>query len=82
VDVVDDGLGPGMAERNQPQIGLWSTAGDSTSDLLRHYREHALQDTDGTGGLSLLLEWSAPPDLPWDHPHTWRWATPSLVGSA
>jgi phage terminase large subunit-like protein len=74
-DVVDDGLGPGMAEREQPQIGLWSTAGDATSDLLQYYREQALQDTDGSGDV-LLLEWSAPPDLPWDHPNTWRWATP------
>ena len=73
--VVDDGLSPAMIERVQPQTLLWSTAGDSSSDLLLGYREQALQDTAGTGDV-LLLEWSPPPDLPYDHPNTWRWASP------
>jgi hypothetical protein len=25
----------------------------------------------------LLLEWSAPPELPYDHPNAWRWASPN-----
>jgi hypothetical protein len=73
--VADDGLIPAMSEREQPQLYLWSTAGDAASDLMRHYRTVALQDQDGTGSV-LLLEWSPPEELPWDHPNTWRWASP------
>lgn len=73
--VYDDGLGPALSERNQPQAWLFSTAGDSSSNLLRYYREIALQDRDGSGDV-LLLEWSAPEHLPYDNPDTWRWASP------
>lgn len=73
--VVEDAIMPAMSEREQPQLWLVSTAGDSSSDLLRTYREQALQDKDGKGGV-LLLEWSAPPEAPYDDPRTWRWSSP------
>lgn len=73
--VVEDAIMPAMAEREQPQLWLVSTAGDSSSDLLRTYREQALQDRTGKGGI-LLLEWSAPPEAPYDAEETWRWASP------
>jgi hypothetical protein len=69
-------MSPAMSEREQPQAWLVSTAGDSGSNLLRQYREQALQDTKGTGDV-LLIEWSAPPEAPYDHPNTWRWASPN-----
>jgi hypothetical protein len=73
--VVDESIFPAMSEREQPQLWLISTAGDSSSDLLRSYREAALADKDGTGDI-LLLEWSAPPEAPYDDPQTWRWSSP------
>jgi hypothetical protein len=74
-EMVDTALTPATSEREQPQIWLISTAGDSSSDLLRSYREQALQDTKGDGDI-LLLEWSAPPEAAYDDPATWRWASP------
>ena len=71
----EDSLAPALAEREQPQMWLVSTAGDSGSDLLRSYRDQALADKDGTGQV-LLLEWSAPEAAPYDAPDTWRWASP------
>lgn len=73
--VAEDSLAPALAEREQPQMWLVSTAGDSGSDLLRSYRDQALQDRDGTGDV-LLLEWSAPEGAPYDDAQTWRWASP------
>ncbi len=52
---------------------LISTAGDSSSDLLRSYREAAVAAPDGD---VLLLEWSAPPEADWQEPASWRWASP------
>ena len=68
-------LAPAQSQREQPQAYLISTAGDSSSALLRSFREQALQDTAGTGDV-LLIEWSAPPEAPYDDPATWRWASP------
>ena len=74
-DIVESAISPTMSAREQPQLWLVSTAGDSGSDLLRAYRESALLDRAGTGEV-LLLEWSAPPELSWDSPEAWRWANP------
>jgi hypothetical protein len=74
--IADESMRPAMSEREQPQLWLVSTAGDSSSDLLQAYRDLALQDTDGSGDI-LLLEWSAPPEAPYDDPATWRWASPN-----
>jgi hypothetical protein len=77
--VVDAAIAPTMAEAEQPQLWLVSTAGTSASDLMLAYRALALglekpQDTDRL----LLLEWSAPPDpdLDIDDPGVWRMASP------
>ncbi len=75
--VVDDSLAPTMAERNQPQLWLVSTAGDSTSDLMTAYRQRALDRLeDEDPGQVLLLEWSAPAEADPDEVDTWRWASP------
>ena len=76
-EVVDDSLAPTMAEREQPQLWLVSTAGDSTSDLMTAYRQRALDrlESDDPGSV-LLLEWSAPAEADPDELETWRWASP------
>ena len=76
-EVVDDALAPTMAERNNPQLWLVSTAGDSTSDLMQAYRQRALDrlDSDDPGSI-LLLEWSAPGEADPDLVQTWRWGSP------
>ena len=73
-NVVESSISPTMAARNNPQLWLVSTAGDAGSDLLRSYREAALADPSGE---VLLLEWSSPPEAPYDEPETWRWASPA-----
>jgi len=75
--VVDDSLAPTMAERNQPQLWLVSTAGDSTSDLMTAYRQRALDrlEADDPGSV-LLLEWSAPAEAAPELESTWQWASP------
>lgn len=75
--VVDDAIAPTMAERRSPSLGLVSTAGDSTSDLLLSYRQRALDrlGSDDPGSV-LLLEWSAPMDADPDDVETWKWASP------
>ncbi|HEY7821851.1 MAG TPA: terminase family protein [Acidimicrobiia bacterium] len=75
--VVDDSLAPTMAERNQPQLWLVSTAGDSTSDLMTAYRQRALDRLDSEDpGSVLLLEWSAPAEADPNQVETWKWASP------
>jgi phage terminase large subunit-like protein len=75
--VIDDALAPTMAERNQPQLWLVSTAGDSTSDLMTAYRQRALDRLEAEDpGSVLLLEWSAPAEANPDEVDTWRWASP------
>ena len=76
-EVVDDALSPTMAEREQPQIYLVSTAGDSQSDLMQAYRQRALDrlDDDEPGSV-LLMEWSAPAEADPDLVTTWRWGSP------
>lgn len=76
-EVVDDSLAPTMAEREQPQLWLVSTAGDSTSDLMTAYRQRALDRLESQDpGSVLLLEWSAPAEADPDEVATWRWASP------
>ena len=70
-EVFEDALSPTTRRRQQPQKWLISTAGDSSSDLLMHYRDLAL-----TRGTPLLIEWSAPGDADIGDPNVWRAATP------
>ena len=77
--VVDAALAPTMAEAEQPQIWLVSTAGDARSDLMSGYRALALGlEEPGDADDILLIEWSAPPDpdLDIDDPEVWRAASP------
>jgi hypothetical protein len=77
--VVDAALAPTMAETEQPQLWLVSTAGDAQSELMSGYRALALGLEEPAEDDSLLLiEWSAPPDpdLDIDDPATWRAASP------
>lgn len=76
-EVVEGSIAPTMSEREQPQLWLVSTAGDSESDLLLSYRQRAI-DRIGSGdpGNILLLEWSAPPDSDPDLEETWEWGSP------
>ena len=70
--VFEDALRPTMRRRSNAQAWLVSTAGDSDSDLLMHYRQMALA---GAAGV-LLIEWSAEPDAAPDDPAVWRACTP------
>ena len=73
--VIDDAVMPTMSEREQPQLWLVSTAGDSSSDLMIQYRSAAIEQLETPSGM-LLLEWSAPADADPDEPETWAWASP------
>jgi hypothetical protein len=73
--VIEDSLAPTMAERNQPQLWLVSTAGDSSSELMLTARARAIDNLD-TPTSELLLEWSAPPDADPDLVSTWQWGSP------
>lgn len=73
--VIEDSLAPTMAERNQPQLWLVSTAGDSSSELMLSARARAI-DNLATPTSELLLEWSAPPDADPDLVSTWQWGSP------
>ena len=73
--VIEDSLAPTMAERNQPQLWLVSTAGDSSSELMLSARARAI-DNLNTPTSELLLEWSAPPDADPDLVSTWKWGSP------
>jgi phage terminase large subunit-like protein len=76
-EVVDDALAPTMAERNNPQLWLVSTSGDSTSDLMSGYRQRALDRLESEDpGSILLLEWSAPAEADPDEVSTWKWGSP------
>jgi hypothetical protein len=76
-EVVTASLAPTMAERNQGQMWLVSTAGDSTSDLMIGYRQRALDrlESDDPGSI-LLLEWSAPAEADPENVETWKYGSP------
>lgn len=77
--LVDNGLIPTMAEVEQPQLWLVSTAGTSVSDLMRINRRLAIAALEPTRSAStLIVEWSAPPDESIDisDPGVWRAASP------
>ena len=71
--IVDAGLRPTLAEANDPQLYLVSTAGTSNSDLMSTYRAAAL---DSSAPDTMLIEWSAPTDADVADPVTWRAAAP------
>ena len=75
--VISDSIAPTMVMREQPQIYLVSTAGDSQSDLMQSYRQRALDRLDDEEPNSvLLLEWSAPAEADPSLVETWKWGSP------
>jgi phage terminase large subunit-like protein len=74
-DTVDDAIWPTMAERDNPQLWLVSTAGDSRSDLMAAYRQQAIDQIDAPRD-TLILEWSAPPGADIAEVSTWMWGSP------
>jgi hypothetical protein len=72
---VENGLMPAQSAVADPQLWLFSTAGQSDSDLLGAYRDAALGELAEPGEI-LILEWSAPEASDPDDPLTWEWASP------
>jgi hypothetical protein len=72
---VDEGLTPTMAEREQPQLLLVSTAHRKATALMLDRRQVAL-DALEVGDGDLLIEWSAPRDSDLDDLGAWRLASP------
>jgi hypothetical protein len=72
---VEEGLTPTMAEREQPQLLLVSTAHRLATGLMLSRRQQALGDLEGGGG-DLLIEWSAPRDADLRDVNAWRLASP------
>lgn len=72
---VDEGLTPTMAEREQPQLFLVSTAHRKATALMLSRRQVALEGLE-IGDGDLLVEWSAPSGTEPDDEHAWRLASP------
>ena len=72
---VDEGLTPTMAEREQAQLLLISTAHRLATKLVPERRAVALAELESGDG-DLLIEWSAPADAELDDPAAWRAASP------
>jgi hypothetical protein len=71
---LEEGLEPTMAEREQPQLLLVSTAHRLTTSLMLSRRRLALQQLEAGEGV-LLLEWSAPRGSRLDDRQGWRGAS-------
>ena len=72
---VEDGLEPTMAEREQPQLVLVSTAHRKATGLMLARRADAMEQLASPAEV-LLVEWSAPADADMDDPQAWRAASP------
>jgi hypothetical protein len=72
---VDEGLTPTMAEREQPQLLLVSTAHRRATALMLGRRQVALAGLEEGDG-DLLVEWSAPAHVELDDRKAWRLASP------
>lgn len=72
--VVEEGLEPTMAEREQPQLLLVSTAHRQTTSLMLSRRRAALAELESGEG-SLIIEWSSPRGASIDAVSTWRQAS-------
>ena len=71
---LEEGLEPTMAEREQAQLLLVSTAHRLTTSLMLSRRRLALADLENGEG-ALLLEWSAPRGSRLDDRQAWRAAS-------
>jgi len=74
-EVIDGAIGPTMAESEQPQMYLVSTAGDAESDLMLMARDAALTELEAPQ-TTLILEWSARPEDDVKDERAWRAASP------
>jgi hypothetical protein len=72
---VDEGLTPTMAEREQPQLYLVSTAHRLATSLMLGRRQSALEQLD-LGDGDLIIEWSAPQGAELDDMDAWKLASP------
>jgi hypothetical protein len=72
---IDEGLTPTMAEREQPQLMLVSTAHRLATKLMLDRRALAVDQIDAPTD-TLLMEWSAPRDADLDDVAGWRQASP------
>jgi len=72
---VDEGLTPTMAEREQPQLVLVSTAHRKATKLMLEARQVALAALEEPT-TDLLIEWSAPEGAEMDDAAGWRAASP------
>lgn len=72
---IEEGLTPTMAEREQPQLLLVSTAHRLATGLMVSRRQVALADLEGGDG-DLLIEWSTPPGRALEDVDGWRLASP------
>ena len=76
---VDEGLTPTMAEREQAQLALFSTAHRRATALMLDRRRVALDALEAGDG-DLLVEWSAPAGVDDDDRAGWRQASPHWTG--
>jgi hypothetical protein len=74
--VVEEGLEPTLAETNNGQLVLFSTAHRSCTGLVPVRRAALLDRWGQPGGTSLLLEWSAPRTAEVDDRAAWKLASP------
>jgi hypothetical protein len=72
--VIEEGLEPTMVERQQAQLLLVSTAHRLATTLMPARRSVAIDELE-TPDRTLMLEWSASPDLDIDDPVAWRQAS-------
>jgi hypothetical protein len=72
---VDEGLTPTMAEREQAQLLLVSTAHRKATALMLGRRQVALEQLEHGDG-DLLIEWSAPAGVDTGDQDAWRQASP------
>jgi hypothetical protein len=72
---IEEGLTPTMAERQQPQLWLVSTAHRLATPLVIRRRQVALAGLEDGDG-DLLIEWSAPESTAYDDLDAWRSASP------
>jgi hypothetical protein len=72
---IDEGLTPTMAEREQPQLLLVSTAHRKATALVLERRKVALDGLE-VGDGDLLIEWSAPRGAAAEDREAWRLASP------
>ena len=79
-EVVDEAIGPTMAESVSPQLWVVSTAGTSSSDLMLTRRAAAIGELGEITASQMIAEWSAPPEADIHDPAVWRACSPFWDG--